>query len=257
LLPSGIFGGSKRASIERVDSSGIVADVVVSASSQRIVGAEALIRWQHPQRGFMPPGDFIPFAERTGRIRLLTRWMLQGAIALLADPAFDGLNLSVNLSTHDLGDANLDTQLAQWLQASRVDPVRLTLEITESGLMDRSDDPIALLYRFKRIGVRLAIDDFGTGHSSLAYLQRLPVDELKIDRSFVRDVDLEPRRFELLNTIVQLGKSLGLVVTAEGVEREGELSAIRRVGCELVQGFFTGRPMPQDEFVRWIEKRRP
>lgn len=231
--------------------------VRVTLGGVECLGAEGLIRWYHPSRGCLAPSEFIPFAERTGRIRLLTRWMLQGAIALLADPAFDGLNLSVNLSTHDLGDANLDTQLAQWLQASRVDPVRLTLEITESGLMDRSDDPIALLYRFKRIGVRLAIDDFGTGHSSLAYLQRLPVDELKIDRSFVRDVDLEPRRFELLNTIVQLGKSLGLVVTAEGVEREGELSAIRRVGCELVQGFYTGRPMPQDEFVRWIEKRRP
>jgi diguanylate cyclase (GGDEF)-like protein len=225
--------------------------VQLTAEGTECIGAEALIRWQHPQRGFVSPADFIPFAERTGRIRALTQWMLERVIGLLAEPAFLGLKLAINLSTQDLHDPLLDERLRALLVRHQVDPARLTLELTESGLMEPGDDPVAMLQRLKDTGVRLAIDDFGTGHSSLAYLQRLPVDELKIDRSFVRDVDLEPRRYELLATIVQLGHNLGLSVTAEGVEREAELEAVRRVGCELVQGYFTGRPMAVDAFIEW------
>jgi predicted signal transduction protein with EAL and GGDEF domain len=162
------------------------------------VGAEALIRWQHPQRGFMPPGDFIPFAERSGRIRELTRWMLERVIELLAEPAFAGLSLAVNLSTQDLHDQHLDLTLHALLQVAGVAPERLTLELTESGLLEPGEDPVMLLQRLKDVGVKLALDDFGTGHSALAYLQRLPIDELKIDRSFVRDVHDDARREALL-----------------------------------------------------------
>jgi EAL domain-containing protein (putative c-di-GMP-specific phosphodiesterase class I) len=180
--------------------------------------------------------------------------MLAHAVDCLARPAFDGLHLAVNLSTQDLHDPQLDTTLQRLLAKRRVEPGRLTLELTEIGLLEPGDDPVVLLQRLKRTGVRLAIDDFGTGHSSLAYLQRLPIDELKIDRSFVREVDTAQRRYELLATIVQLGRSLGLTVTAEGVEREAELAAVRRAGCELVQGFFTGRPMPEADFLRWRQQ---
>jgi EAL domain-containing protein (putative c-di-GMP-specific phosphodiesterase class I) len=172
-------------------------------------------------------------------------------VECLADPAFDGLRLSVNLATHDLHDPQLDQALSRLLKGRAVDSARLTLELTESGLLEPGDDPVTLLSRLKQVGVRLAIDDFGTGHSSLAYLQRLPIDELKIDRSFVRDVDTSQRRRELLSTIVQLGHNLGMTVTAEGVEREAELQVVRHAGCELVQGYFTGRPMPRAEFLRW------
>ena len=218
----------------------------------RCVGAEALIRWQHPERGFVPPSEFIPFAERTGRIRALTDWMLGQAVALLAQPALAALQISVNLSTHDLQDDDLDQRLRKLLDLQKVDPARLTLEITESGLMEQGGDPVAMLHRLKAVGVRLSIDDFGTGHSSLAYLQQLPVDELKIDRSFVRDVDLDPRRYALLTTIVQLGHNLGLTVTAEGVEREAELMALQRAGCDLVQGYLTGRPMACEALAGWL-----
>jgi len=228
----------------------------VTLGGQECTGAEALIRWQHPQRGFVSPADFIPFAERTGRIRSLTQWMLTTVVGLLTKPELEGLRLAVNLSTKDLHDPQLDQHLRRLLQQHAVDPARLILEITESGLMDPGEDPVALLHRLKSVGVRLAIDDFGTGHSALAYLQRLPVDELKIDRSFVRDVDLEPKRYELLAAIVQLGQTLGLTVTAEGVEREAELLAVRRAGCQLVQGFYTGRPMAVSAFLAWHAQQK-
>jgi diguanylate cyclase (GGDEF)-like protein len=218
----------------------------------RCVGAEALIRWQHPERGFVPPSEFIPFAERTGRVRALTDWMLGQAVSLLAQPALAALQISVNLSTHDLQDDDLDQRLRSLLSQNSLNPARLTLEITESGLMEQGGDPVGMLHRLKAVGVRLAIDDFGTGHSSLAYLQQLPVDELKIDRSFVRDVDLDPRRDALLTTIVQLGHNLGLTVTAEGVEREAELAAVQRAGCDLVQGYLTGRPMASEALADWL-----
>jgi EAL domain-containing protein (putative c-di-GMP-specific phosphodiesterase class I) len=200
----------------------------------------------------MPPGDFIPFAERSGRIRELTRWMLERVIELLAEPAFAGLSLAVNLSTQDLHDQHLDLTLHALLQVAGVAPERLTLELTESGLLEPGEDPVMLLQRLKDVGVKLALDDFGTGHSALAYLQRLPIDELKIDRSFVRDVHDDARREALLGTIAQLGRNLGLQVTAEGVEREEELLALRRAGCAQIQGYLTGRPMAVEAFIAWL-----
>jgi len=223
--------------------------------SEELEGAEALVRWKHPSRGWMPPSEFIPFAERTGRVSQLTRWMLEQALRMLADPRMAGLHIAVNISTQDLQNGELLDDLRAMLARHAVDPQQLTLELTETGLMDSSDDPVALLHGLRTLGVRLSIDDFGTGHSSLAYLQRLPVDELKIDRTFVREVDLAPRRYELLATIVRLGHSLGLTVTAEGIERPGELEAVRRLGCDQVQGFLIGRPMEFEAFLAWREAR--
>ncbi len=221
----------------------------------RIIGAEALVRWQHPQRGWLPPADFIPFAERSGRIRQLTDWMLARAVRTLADWEAAGrepLSIAVNISTLDIQDSRLPTRLAQLLAEYRVDPGLLQLEVTETGLMASGTDPIAVLQALKGWGVRVAIDDFGTGQSSLAYLQQLPVDDLKMDRSFVQQVDADPRRQALLKSIVGLGQGLGLTVTAEGVETEAELAVVTGCGCDLVQGFLLARPMQLPELEAWL-----
>ncbi|MEO6278561.1 EAL domain-containing protein [Roseateles sp.] len=221
----------------------------------RILGAEALVRWEHPQRGWLPPGDFIPFAERSGRIRQITDWMLARAVRTLAEREAAGLApvyIAVNISTLDIQDQTLPARLAALLAEYRVDPSQLQLEVTETGLMSSGTDPIAVLHALKSWGVRLAIDDFGTGQSSLAYLQHLPVDELKIDRSFVQDVNTDPRREALLRSIVGVGLGLGLTVTAEGVENEAELAVIKDCGCDLVQGYLLARPMDLTAFEGWL-----
>ncbi|MCE4557497.1 putative bifunctional diguanylate cyclase/phosphodiesterase [Roseateles cellulosilyticus] len=221
----------------------------------RILGAEALVRWQHPQRGWLPPADFIPFAERSGRIRQVTDWMLTRAVRTLAERAAAGLPplyIAVNISTLDIQDQTLPARLAALLAQYHVDPAQLQLEVTETGLMASGTDPIAVLQALKRWGVRLAIDDFGTGQSSLAYLQHLPVDELKIDRSFVQDVNTDPRRQALLTSIVGVGHGLGLTVTAEGVENEAELAVIQAAGCDLIQGYLLARPMDLQALEIWL-----
>lgn len=221
----------------------------------RIVGAEALVRWQHPQRGWLPPSEFIPFAERSGRIRQITDWMLARAIRTLAawgQAGREPLVLAVNISTLDLQDQGLPARLAALLAEQGVDPSLLQLEVTETGLMASGNDPIAVLHALRSWGVRLAIDDFGTGQSSLAYLQHLPVDELKIDRSFVQDVDRDARREALLKSIVSIGQGLGLTVTAEGVENAAELACITAAGCDLLQGYLLAKPMDLPDFERWL-----
>jgi len=225
--------------------------------SDRIVGVEALVRWAHPQRGWVQPGDFIPFAERTGRIALITQSMLTQCIALLGQAERRGrpLTLALNISTYDLRDAALAPRIERMLRQHKLPAERLQLEITETGLLDSGDEPIARLQALRAVGVALAIDDFGTGQSSLAYLQRLPAQELKIDRSFVSDVDRDSARRGLLAAIVRLGHSLGLIVTAEGVETAGELEVVRSVGCDLAQGYLIARPMPAPDFERWLALR--
>lgn len=221
----------------------------------RITGAEALVRWQHPQRGWLPPGDFVPFAERSGRIRQITDWMLARAVRTLAAWEAEGrkpMSIAVNISTLDIQDQTLPARLAALLAEYRVDPGQLQLEVTETGLMSSGTDPIAVLNALKAWGVSLAIDDFGTGQSSLAYLQHLPVDELKIDRSFVQDVDGDPRRQALLKSIVGVGQGLGLTVTAEGVENAAELACITACGCDLIQGYLLAKPMDLPDFETWL-----
>ncbi len=221
----------------------------------RITGAEALVRWQHPQRGWLPPGDFVPFAERSGRIRQITDWMLARAVRTLAAWEVEGrppMSIAVNISTLDIQDQTLPARLAALLAEYRVDPSQLQLEVTETGLMSSGTDPIAVLNALKAWGVSLAIDDFGTGQSSLAYLQHLPVDELKIDRSFVQDVNGDPRRQALLKSIVGVGQGLGLTVTAEGVENQAELDCITACGCDLIQGYLLAKPMDLPDFQAWL-----
>jgi diguanylate cyclase (GGDEF)-like protein len=229
----------------------------VSPLDGRLHGAEALVRWLHPQRGWLPPSEFIPFAESTGRIRQVTQWMLEQAAATLAGWQARGieLTLAVNVSTLDLQDSRLPERVAAVLRSHRVPPQRLILELTETGLLASGPDPIRVLHALRALGVGLAIDDFGTGQSSLAYLQRLPVNELKVDRSFVDGVDADARRQALLRSIVDIGHSLQLTVTAEGVETAAEMTVLRQAKCDLVQGYLVAKPMATEAFETWLATR--
>jgi diguanylate cyclase (GGDEF)-like protein len=208
-----------------------------------VVGAEALIRWQHPVRGLMPPNDFVPHVERTGMSTALSAYVLSGAARQLREWRDQGVDLSlaVNLTMHDLLDTSLPERVAEMLERFAVDPERLELEITERVIMA---DPVRVknvVERLKRIGVRLAIDDFGTGYSSLSYLKSLPLDVIKIDRSFVMGLDRASDQ-AIVRSTIDLGHNLGLTVVAEGVEDQQTLDELNRYGCDLVQGFLIARP---------------
>lgn len=216
--------------------------------------AEALVRWEHPQRGLVPPMQFIPFAEQTGYIRQLTLWMFEEAARLLATPAGAGLRISVNLSTRDLLDLELSARLAQLLQTHGVQATSFCLEITESAIMDDPQRAEAMLNRLSEQGYKLSIDDFGTGYSSLAYLKRLPVDELKIDKSFVMGMETDADDATIVRSTIDLAHNLGLSVVAEGVENAAILERLRALGCDEVQGYHISRPMPAPAFMDWLKK---
>ena len=222
------------------------------------VGAEALVRWQHPQRGFVSPAEFVPFAEQTGYISMLTRWMVEQALVTLArwQQHHPNLYIAVNISTHDLRSAEFRSVVAALLERHGVDPARLRLEVVESGLMDDPAASIAELRALRDMGIGLSIDDFGTGYSSLAYLQQLPVSELKIDRSFVQDIDASPMGQRLFKAMVEMGKGMGLSITAEGVETEAERATIAGLGCEVMQGYLGSKPLHGEALHAWLKAQR-
>jgi diguanylate cyclase (GGDEF)-like protein len=219
-----------------------------------VVGVESLVRWAHPVRGNVFPDEFIPFAEQTGFIRVLTHWVLEQSAALCRDMAAKGIHLkvSVNLSTRDLLDQDLPHKFMDILQRHGVAPESFCLEITESAIMD---DPIRALQTLERLhamGVDLSIDDFGTGYSSLAYLKRLPVDELKIDKSFVLNMENDIGDTKIVRSTIDLGHNMGLRVVAEGIESEAVWRLLAALGCDQGQGYFMSRPIPGDKLVEWI-----
>lgn len=218
------------------------------------VGAEALVRWQHPRRGFVSPAEFVPFAEQTGAITLVTDWMLAQAMKTLAhwQHSHPDLSLSVNVSTRDLQDATFCVRVKHLMQLHDVTPKQLRLEIVESGLMQDTQSSIALLHRLRDMGVQLSIDDFGTGYSSLAYLQQLPVTELKIDRSFVTGIQDLSVTQRLVKTMIEMGHGMDLLVTAEGIETEAERDTLKTLGCDVMQGYFGSRPLHGDALATWL-----
>jgi diguanylate cyclase (GGDEF)-like protein/PAS domain S-box-containing protein len=217
----------------------------------RMVGAEALLRWQHPQRGLMLPEEFIGVAEDSGLIIPIGLWALQTACAQLEAWALDAvmgkLDLSVNVCALQLLDADFVAQVIGMLQRHCVRPARLKLELTESVLLHDVDDTIAKMRELKSRGVGFSLDDFGTGYSSLAYLKRLPLDQLKIDRSFVNDMVTKPHDAAIVHTIIELGRSLGLTVISEGVETRAQCELLTHMGCQAFQGRLFGMPMTADE----------
>ncbi len=226
-----------------------------SLTTGRAVGAEALVRWRHPTRGFVSPAEFVPFAEQTGYITLVTQWMLREALRTLQQwqAKHPELSIAVNVSTRDLQDAGFAQRIEHMLLDSGVQPSRLRLEITESGLMEDAQKSIALLNALRQIGVPLSIDDFGTGYSSLAYLQKLPVSELKIDRSFIDGIDASPGTQKLVKAMIEMGHGLDLFVTAEGVETPAERDTITRLGCDVMQGYLASKPLHGDALLAWFE----
>ena len=226
-----------------------------SLATGEAVGAEALVRWQHPQRGFISPAEFVPFAEQTGAITLVTDWMLAQAMTTLQrwQSTHPDLSLSVNVSTRDLQDATFCQRVYELMQQHQIDPAKLCLEIVESGLMQDAKSSIALLHRLRDLGVQLSIDDFGTGYSSLAYLQKLPVTELKIDRSFVINIDAQPMSQRLVKTMIDMGHGMDLRVTAEGIETEAERAVLQRLGCDVMQGYLASRPLHGAALQAWLD----
>lgn len=218
----------------------------------RPLGAEALLRWQHPERGLVPPMDFIPLAEETGLIVPIGRWVLQAACQQLQrwsqQPATRGLSLSVNISAAEFKQGGLVDDMRQLLQTSGVDPARLELEITESLLFENPQACIATMQALRALGLRFALDDFGTGYASLSYLKMLPLSTLKIDKSFVRDIEHNRSDEAIVQTIIRMGQALGLSVVAEGVETQAQRATLVRHGCENFQGYLFGRPVALADF---------
>jgi diguanylate cyclase (GGDEF)-like protein len=228
----------------------------IDVRRQQIVGAEALVRWRHPKRGLILPGHFISLAEESGLIEPLTDWVLHAACASLRSWADTGLRvvpLSVNLPASSLADARLLDQLDALMQRYGLQPANLMLELTETMLMREADSAIAALERLRARGYCLSLDDFGTGYSALSYLKRLPVSEIKIDRSFITDVARGGRDGALAAAVITLGRELGLQVVAEGVETAEQADFLLGRGCGLQQGYLYARPLPQDAFEQMLK----
>lgn len=226
--------------------------------SGRVVGAEALVRWQHAQRGLVAPDEFIGTAEETGLIRPLSLWVLDAALRQCRawHQAGHSLSVSVNLSVRNLHDEDLADVVSERLAAWGVRPEALVIEITETTLMADPDRALRIIRRLHNLGVRIAIDDFGTGFSSLSYLNRLPVSELKIDQSFVRHMVSARNEATIVRSTIGLAHELGLLVVAEGIEDRATLELLADLGCDVGQGYFVSRPQPASDFTAWLEQAR-
>ena len=220
--------------------------------SGKIVGAEALIRWQHPQRGLVSPFQFIPLAEETGMILAIGQWVLETACAQLnawqAAPLTDKLQIAVNVSASQFRQLDFVEQVRQTMRRHELNPDRLKLELTESIMLDNIEDTIVKMKTLRMEGVRFSMDDFGTGYSSLAYLTQLPFDQLKIDQSFVRNIGVKHSDAVIVQTIIGMAKNLGMEVLAEGVETEEQRLFLEQHGCSLYQGYLFGKPVPIEQF---------
>jgi diguanylate cyclase (GGDEF)-like protein len=227
----------------------------IMLDSGKLIGMEALVRWMHPESGMVPPDKFIPFAEKTGVIRLITMWMLEQATLLLKVWIAKGvrLKISVNLSTRDLLDQDLPAKFGEILLRNNVPSNLFCLEITESAIMDDPVRALQTLDRLHAMGVDLSIDDFGTGYSSLSYLKRLPVHELKIDKSFVMNLESGTDDAAIVRSTIDLGHHMGLRVVAEGVENREVWTLLESMGCDQGQGFFISKPMPAEQLQVWME----
>jgi diguanylate cyclase (GGDEF)-like protein len=229
---------------------------VIDVESGRISGCEALVRWHHPERGLVPPLDFIPIAEETGLIVPLGEWVLKQACAEAARWPKD-VSIAVNLSPMQFRSANLMQAVITAIAASGISPRQLELEITETVLLDQTEGAIDTLHQLRRLGIRIAMDDFGTGYSSLSYLRSFPFSKIKIDKSFVRDLESKEDSIAIIRAVVSLGSSLGITTTAEGVETEDQLARLAAEGCNEVQGFLFSRPRPAAEILPMLTDGSP
>jgi len=229
------------------------------ASDYTMAGAEALLRWRHPELGLLPPDEFVALAERAGLVAAIGEWVIDEACAQLRrwhDAGYRHWTMAVNLSPAQFAAPSLPAAVQGALERHGIAPAQLTLEITESVAMRNVEASLAIMYALARLGVRLSIDDFGTGYSSLLYLKRLPADELKIDRGFVRDLPADGEAAAIVAAIVALGKALNLKVVAEGVETASQRHTLSGMGCDFLQGYLFGRPMPADRLLDAVRRVR-
>jgi diguanylate cyclase (GGDEF)-like protein len=228
--------------------------VALGESGEHFV--EALVRWQHPKRGLVPPSDFVPLAEQTGYIRTITQWVLGRAVAQCAEWRNRGLpmNVSVNISARDLIDSDLPVRLKAMLEREGCAAQWLSLEITENAIVGEPGHALKNLERLHALGCKLAVDDYGTGYSSLAYLRRLPLDELKIDKSFIMGMAEDASDALIVRSTIELAHKLGLAVVASGVEDDVTLAQLRELGCDSVQGFLLSRPLAADDIPAWVKE---
>ncbi|MDI1309948.1 MAG: EAL domain-containing protein [Methylotenera sp.] len=226
----------------------------IDIATSKLTSLEALVRWKHPEKGFIFPDQFIPFAEQTGYIQLISQWMLNEAAKY--SQMWNALNLhypiAVNISTRDLIDQDLPEKIDAIFKTYHIDHSSLTLEITESSIMDDPVRALATLDKLSGMNIKLSIDDFGTGYSSLAYLKRLPVNELKIDKSFILKMEQDESDKKIVQSTIDLGHNLGLKVVAEGIENLIVWKLLRSMGCDSGQGYYMSKPMPASDFVKWI-----
>jgi diguanylate cyclase len=226
---------------------------IVDLQTEKICGFEALIRWQHPDRGLVSPAEFIPCMEETGLIIQVGMVVLRQACQQLyvwEQQGWTDLTMSVNLSVRQYSSPTLLADIDLALAETAINPAHLKLEITESAIMDNAEMAIALTTQLKARQIQISIDDFGTGYSSLGYLHRFPVDNLKIDRSFVNEIQLENRNYQVVNTIITLSNQLDLAVIAEGIETTEQLQWLQQLGCEFGQGYLFSKPLPASEIER-------
>jgi EAL domain-containing protein (putative c-di-GMP-specific phosphodiesterase class I) len=227
----------------------------IAVDTGRLIGAEALARWQHPTRGLLPPSEFIPALERTSLIEPFTTHVLTQALKQARTWIDDlcPIPVAVNVSTRCLLDTTFPETVAQCLVAAGVPGELLCVEITESTILADPEVTIDVLRRIRALGVRASIDDFGTGYASMAYLKILPVDEVKVDRSFVKDMVTAGTDRTLVESAIELGHNLGLTVVAEGVEDQATLKALKRLGCDAAQGFFFAKALDAATFLSWVK----
>jgi predicted signal transduction protein with EAL and GGDEF domain/FixJ family two-component response regulator len=228
----------------------------IDLADGRVVGVEALLRWQHAERGWVSPGQFIPIAEETGLIVPLGNWVIRQACSQLKDwqtAGIDDISVAVNVSSHQFLQQDLHETILRAIWEAGISPERVELEITESLLMRDVDDTIATLRAFRDAGLRLTVDDFGTGYSSLSYLKQFPLHTLKVDRSFVKDMHVDRDDAAICAAIIAMAKELGLMVVAEGIELQEQLEALRAMNCDQVQGFLFSKPLPVEELVKFLQ----
>jgi len=226
-------------------------------NTREITGVEALLRWQHPDLGIVPPGQFIPLAEETGLIVPIGKWVMNTACAqnmAWQKAGLPPLRMAVNLSARQFTDEHLVADIVSALRDSAMPPELLELELTESMVMQDAERAGELLTAIKQLGVRLAIDDFGVGYSSLAHLKRFPIDTLKVDRSFIRDLTEDCEDQAITKAIIAMGKSLNLTVVAEGVETLGQETFLRDNNCDESQGYYFSRPITDDSFAELLRE---
>jgi EAL domain-containing protein (putative c-di-GMP-specific phosphodiesterase class I) len=230
---------------------------VVDVRRGQVCQVEALLRWQHPERGLIGPGEFIPVAEETGLIIPIGRWVLSEACRQLRewqgeDPGGAPAVVGVNLSPRQFQDPNLVDEVARVLAETGLNPAALELEVTEAVMMPDLDLAVKTLGQLKALGVRIALDDFGSGYSSLAYLARLPIDTIKVDRSFVAQVLDSPASRAVVRAVASFGAQFGMTVVAEGVETEAQFRQVQALGCDYAQGYYFARPAPRAELARIV-----